>query len=190
MSRIVKESIDRFFDYDVHVETRTIVMSGSDGVDAAQADRMIKALSLLSITPDKPIKIIMNSPGGDWYHGMAIFDAIRACPCYVTVEVLGMSMSMGSIILQAADERVLHPNATVMIHDGVDSFEGLPKSFEAWAGQSKKLRKKMYEIYADRSHKPILYWERKCSSDYILDAHEAVSEGLADRVFDDTASLV
>jgi len=115
---------------------------------------------------------------------MAIYDAIKACPCHVTIEVMGQAMSMGSIILQAADERILHPNSCVMVHDGYDSMHSThPKIFEAWAKQSEKLRKKMYEIYAERSGKDSKYWEKKCAFDFILDAKQAVSEGLADSVF-------
>jgi ATP-dependent Clp protease, protease subunit len=189
LSRIVRESIDRFFDYDVHVETRTIYMGSivsnetyESGTDAILAERMIKALTLLGTTPDKPIRILMNNLGGYWFHGMAIYDAIKACPAHVTIEVFGQAMSMGSIILQAADDRILHPNAWVMVHDGTDGFAGTPKSFEAWAVHSKKIRKKMYEIYAERSGKPASYWEKKCANDYILSAVEAVEEGLADSV--------
>lgn len=138
MSKIVKESIDRFFDYGIHVETKTIYMGSEEyvddqesGTDHKMAENMIKALHVLNLTPDKPIKIIMNNLGGNWTDGMAIYDAIKASPCHVTIEVMGQAMSMGSIILQAADERIMHPNATMMIHDGQDGYVGHAKNFEA-----------------------------------------------------------
>lgn len=190
MSKIVRESIDRFFDYGIHVETRTVYMGSEDydmdgletGTDHRMAEKIIKAIHILGTTPDKPIKIIMNNLGGDWYHGMAIYDAIKACPCHVTIEVMGHAMSMGSIILQAADERIIHPNATIMVHDGSDSFSGDAKNFESWAKQSKKLRQKMYKIYAERTKKDKKYWEKKCAMDFIMDAEQAVSEGIADSI--------
>ena len=91
-------------------------------------------------------------------------------------------MSMGSIIMQAADERVLQRDAVVMIHDGYEGFFGIPKSFEAWGEFSKKTRKRMYEIYEKRSGKNKQFWEDKCSRDYILTARDAVAIGLADRI--------
>lgn len=190
--RIHKESIDRFFDYDFHMETRTIYL-GSDvddegndkGVTALTSERALKALHLLvAANAEAPIKIILNSVGGDWYHGMAIYDAIKACPCHVTIEVSGQAMSMGSIILQAADERLLHKNSTVMIHDGHESIQGTPKTAEAWAKQSKLTREVMYEIYAERSKKPEGFWEKKCGSDFVLTAEQAVEFGLADKIID------
>lgn len=191
MSKIVRESIDRFFDYGIHIETRTIYMGseeydmfdgGETGTDHKMAERIIKAIHILGATPDKPIKIIMNNLGGDWYHGMAIYDAIKACPCHVTIEVMGYAMSMGSIILQAADERTIHPNASIMVHDGYDGFSGHAKNFEVWAEQSKKLRQKMYKIYAEKTGKEKKYWEKKCTLDFIMDADEALAEGLVDNI--------
>lgn len=191
MSKIVRESIDRFFDYGLHVETRTIYMGSEDydlfeggetGTDHKMSERIVKAIHILGATPDKPIKIIMNNLGGDWYHGMAIYDAIKSCPCHVTIEVMGYAMSMGSIILQAADDRIMHPNATIMIHDGYDGFVGHSKNFEAWAEQSKKLRQKMYQIYSDKTGKEKKYWEKKCTIDFIMDADQALQEGLVDSI--------
>ena len=190
MSKVVRESIDRFFDYDIHPESRTIYAGcvysdseGSSGVETHMAERVIKALHTFSATPDKPVKIILNSPGGNFYDGMAIYDAIKACPCHVTIEVFGQAMSMGSIILQAADERVMHPNAVIMIHDGEDSYSGHQRNFEMWAKEGLRIRKLMYEIYAEASEKDAKYWEKKCAFDCILPADEAVKEGLADSIF-------
>jgi ATP-dependent Clp endopeptidase proteolytic subunit ClpP len=185
MPKFHKESIDRFFDYDIHPESRTIyigdVMDGEVG--PALAERVIKALHLLQVqSKESAIKVILNSKGGDWYDGIAIYDAIKACPCHVTIEVFGAAMSMGSIILQAADERIMHPNATLMIHDGSDYFEGHARNMEAWAKQSALLRKRMYEIYSEVSGKPASFWEKKCLVDYVLTATEAVEQGLADKV--------
>jgi ATP-dependent Clp endopeptidase proteolytic subunit ClpP len=185
--KIVKESIDRFFDYDFHVETRTIYIGdGEDNqIGPLMAGRVIKALVLCNMTPDKPVRIILNTSGGSVFDGYAIFDAISASPCHVTIEVMGSAMSMGSIILQAADERIIHPNVVFMIHDGHESHEGINvRDFERWAEYSKKIdRPRMYQILAEKSGKPAHYWEKKSVNDYILTAEQVVEEGLADRVY-------
>jgi ATP-dependent Clp protease protease subunit len=185
MARLPKDSIDRFFDYDLHTETRTIFVgdASEDGVDALMAERVIKALHLF-VTADagKEIRLILNSAGGYWTHGMAIYDAIKACPAHITIEVYGNCMSMATVILQAADERILHPGVTFMIHDGSDGYVGNTRDFEAWAKHSKIIRKRMYEIYAEKSGKPTSYWEKKCGTDFILEAKQAVALGLADKV--------
>jgi ATP-dependent Clp endopeptidase proteolytic subunit ClpP len=184
--RINKESIDRWFDYDLHIESRTIYIGdGEDGsgVGPKMAEKVIKAFTIFNTTPDKNVRVILNSKGGDWYDGMAIYDVIKSSPCEVTIEVVGAAMSMGSIILQAADVRVLHPNSTIMIHDGSDFFDGHARNMERWGDWSKVIRKQMYAIYAEKTGKDSKHWEKRCGHDYILTAEEAVEEGLADKIY-------
>jgi ATP-dependent Clp endopeptidase proteolytic subunit ClpP len=184
--KIVKESIDRFFDYDLHIETRTIYIGdGEDGsgVGPKMAEKVIKAFIIFNATPEKPVRIILNTKGGDIFDGYAVYDAIKASPCHVTIEVMGSAMSMGSIILQAADERLIHPHSTVMIHDGHDSMEMNIRDIEKWAEFYKKVdRPRMYALFAEKTGKPAHYWEKKAVNDYVMTAQQAVDEGLADRV--------
>ena len=120
--------LDKWFDLNVDTDTRTIYMGsagytydeGETGVDHFMAEYLIKGMHSLESKNKKPILIIMNNPGGDWYHGMAIYDAIKSSPCECTIKVYGHAMSMGSIILQAADNRIMMPNSRFMIHYGYD----------------------------------------------------------------------
>jgi len=192
MVRLAKESIDRFYDYDLHIETRTLFIGDSipenkesDGeIDADVSQRVIKGLHLLTAAAiDKPITIYINSFGGCFYNGMAIYDAIKACPSHITAYVYGSAMSMGSLILQAADNRLIYPNATMMLHDGYDTRVGdVPQTFFNWAEYSKKMRTVMYQIYADRSGQKPSFWRRKLSNDLILTAREAKGLGLVDGI--------
>jgi ATP-dependent Clp endopeptidase proteolytic subunit ClpP len=119
------------------------------GVDYLMAENIIKGLLFLESKNKKPITIIMNNPGGSWYHGMAIYDAILYSSCEVTIKVYGYAMSMGSIILQAAKTRILMPNSSFMIHYGTDGMSSHSKVFEKWGDESKKNNHKMEEIYLD-----------------------------------------
>ncbi len=94
-------------------------------------------------------------------------------------------MSMASVILQAADLRILYPRATLMIHDGYETQQqATPQTFRNWAEFSEKSRNLMYEIFAERSNKKsIAFWKRKCANDTILSAEEAVDLGLADGIY-------
>lgn len=193
------DSIQMFYEYDLHLESRTIYVGsvftqdedsgGESGVDSELAQRVIKALHILSQDNKTPIRLILNNPGGYIEQGMAIYDAIRACEATVTIEVFGQAMSMGSIILQAGNKRLLHPNAVVMVHDGTAGYSGIAKSFEAWAEYSKVSREQAYKIYAKRSRKPASYWRTKCASDFIMTAEQAVKEGLADGIIYTTKKL-
>jgi len=193
MSRkFTRDDIEKLQDYGIHVPTRTLYLgaegkSSNDeesGVDFLLAERVIKNIHILESVSKEPISVIMNNVGGDWYHGMAIHDAVKNSSCHITITVYGQAMSMATIILQAADERVMMPNSELMVHDGSEGYEGSPRSFEAWAKQSKKSRKKMYDIYAERSKMPSSFWEKKCGSDYFLSAEEAVKLGLADSILE------
>lgn len=156
------------------------------GVEFAMSGRMIKALHFMDVTLE-PITIIMNNPGGDYYHGMAIYDSIQACKSHVTIRATGYAMSMGSIILQAADERVLTPNARVMIHYGYCGFNDHAKTVKKWGEEYDKLNAWMEQLYLQKIKEkhPLFTLEKvkdMCNFDTIMNASEAVDLGLADRI--------
>lgn len=194
MARINRDDVDKLYDYDLYIPSRTVYMGsvessiteGESGVEAVMAERVVKALHLLD-QKDEPITIIMNNPGGDWYHGMAIFDAIKACQSHITIKVYGMAMSMGAVILQAADKRIMMPNARFMLHYGYMGFEGHSKTFDKWADENKFLNKNMENIFLEKIQelKPTFTLKQlqdMLDHDTILSADETVALGLADEV--------
>lgn len=157
--RISRDDIDKFFEFDIDLSTKTMYLGSimtdwegyESGVDHNMAERVIKSLHILDRTKkDQPIIIKANNPGGSWYHGMAIFDAIAACESPVHMEMFGYAMSMGSIIPQAADKRIIAPNARFMIHYGYDGGYGHSKNFEKWADEGKRVNLRMENIYLDK----------------------------------------
>lgn len=197
MSRINKESIDRFYDYDIHAETRTIYMGSTNvdledesGTDANMAERIIKGLHILDNSApagDKPISIIMNNLGGDWYHGMAIYDAIKACKNHITITVYGYAMSMGSVILQAADKRIMSPNSRIMIHYGTSGYAGHSKILASWAEETRKQDIEMEAIYMEKikqKHPSFRLSKLRdmCNFDTFLNSKEALDLGLIDEI--------
>ncbi len=194
-----KEDIDRWFEYSYLPSKRMIYLGshnpetesgeGESGTDCQMAEFFIKAITHIGHTSKKPIIIHMNNLGGSWDHGMAIYDAIRASSSHIYGICWGQAMSMGSIITQACDTRIVAPHCTFMIHDGFDTINGTCKSVEAWAKHSTKLRQRMYEIYLSRmksakSRINIKKIEELCSHDTIFTAEEAVEQGLADWVLE------
>lgn len=147
--------VENWFDLNIDEDTRTIYMGSisktadenESGVDNFMAEYFIKGMHILNTTSDEPITIVMNNPGGDWYHGMAIYDAISTSPSHCTIMVYGHAMSMGSVILQAADKRYMMPNSRFMIHYGSDGKIEHSKTFEKWADESKRLNWEMENIY-------------------------------------------
>jgi len=191
--KINRTELDRFHNYGVLVTPR-IVYFGSEididgdenGVDYASTKKLIKNLMFLDTISHKMISMLMNTPGGNWEDGMAIYDVIMRLKSHIKIVVVGKAYSMGSIILQAADKRVLYPNSAIMIHDGSDGYAGAPKDFEAWAENSKYTRKQMYKIYYERMNEKkrttLEKIEAMCDHDCIIRPIEAVKIGLADKV--------
>lgn len=131
----------------------------------------------------------MNNLGGSWDHGMCIYDAIKASTSHIYGICWSHAFSMGSIIIQACDSRIVAPHCTFMIHDGFETINGTCKTVEAWAKYTSKLRKRMYEIYlirmkTSKSRITMKKIEDLCSHDTIFNASEAVSQGLADWVLE------
>lgn len=202
MAKLVRDDVDKFFDYEIYIPTRTIYMGsvdndqelGESGTDGAMAERVIKALHILdSSAPggDKPITIIMNNPGGDEYHGLAIYDAIKACKNHVTIVVYGHAMSMGSIILQAADKRIMAPNARIMIHYGTWGTHDHPKIVYSWAEEGKKFDAWMELLYLGKIREKhpnftLKKVQEMCNFDTFINPEEAVALGLADEILGDT----
>lgn len=125
----VIDSARLLFDCGVHLESRTVFIgkiNDDDDKDCAtttyMAEKAIKGLLLLDRQSTKPINVIMYNEGGHVTAGQAIYDAIRQCQNTVKMTIYGEASSMGALILQAADKRVIAPNAKIMIHRGTIGF--------------------------------------------------------------------
>lgn len=197
MGRYTKDDLDRYFDYNVFPSKRLLYLGsrsddteGADtgaGVNYEMFECFLKGITYLDSIANAPITVHMNTDGGDWYHGMAMFRAVRACRSHVTIVAWGYACSMGSVILQAADTRIVAQNCVVMIHDGSENAAGGAKTVEAWAEQSKRTRREMYQIYLERMKVAdpkitLRLVEEMCSHDRIFSPEEAVEAGLADWV--------
>lgn len=154
------DEIEQFMDNELYRPTRTIYMGSQTyvegeetGVDHLMAERMIKTLFILDHedpTGESPITIIMNNVGGDWYHGMAIYDAIKGCVNNVTIKVYGHAMSMGSIILQAADHRMMAANSRIMLHYGYSGGNMHTKNTRKWSNEDVKLETFMEDTFLEK----------------------------------------
>jgi ATP-dependent protease ClpP protease subunit len=157
MAKLVKELADKWLHNNVDTINRTIYMGSikddigdEAGVDAFMAESIIKSMYLLETLNDDPITILMNNPGGDFFHGLAIYDAINTAKSLCTIKVFGHAMSMGSIILQAADYRIMMPNSRFMIHYGYDTQDNNTRTVFKWVDESKRLGYFMENIYLDK----------------------------------------
>lgn len=180
-----RDELELFHLYDIHVPTRHIYMGPETNED--MIERLTKNIHLLeSISPD-PIVIKMNNIGGDVENGMAAYDIIRNSTCYITIVVVGNAMSMGSIILQAADKRLMYENAKIMIHYGTLALSDHSKNVEKWVESSKKDDLRVEELFyskisvknEDITMKKV---KKMLEFDTILSAKEALELNLVDEI--------
>lgn len=180
--RINRDDCDKLFDYGFYIPTRTIYIGSATGIDAAAAELAIKGLHILDATSAAPLTVILNTEGGDWTHGLAIYDAIKACRSPVTVRGTGAVMSAGSVIMQAGDHRVLTPSATVMIHYGTDEVSGHGKDVQRWTDKTARDNRFMEDIFLQKMPITRKKLQKLLDFDTIYTAQEAVVAGLADSV--------
>ncbi len=190
MAKLSRDDVDKFHDYSLYVPQRTIYMGseevsldGESGTDGAMAARLIKNITILESLNDSPITVIMNNVGGDEYHGFAIYDAIKSCKSQVTIKVFGM----GSIILQAADVRIMAPTSRQMIHYGTWGINDHAKIAQKWAIEGQKIDEWMEQMYLNRIHEKnpmykLKVLRRQLDYDTFLTAQESVELGLADKI--------
>lgn len=190
----MKIELDELFAYGVDIKNRRIYFgSPLDGMDnestgdftQASIELAVRALhKLASDAPGKPIEIHINSYGGSPYDMLRLYDEILASPCQIKFIGSGVVMSAATWIMAACDERYLHPNTTVMVHDGTDGFEGKHTDAQIQAAEMKRIQGVLYEIYAANSRMPKEFWEDVCQRDLYLSAEEAIMLGLADKIIE------
>lgn len=152
--------------------------------ESTSAAQFIKTVGAIT-TPN--IELHLNSPGGDIFDGVAIYNALKAHPARVTVIVDALAASAASFIAQAGDEVVMTKAATMMIHDGSGLVWGNAADMRATADLLDKLSNTVAEIYSDRAGQNIEFWRNLMIEETWYNSHEAVAAGLADKIGEDTA---
>lgn len=179
---------ERLIDYHVDEQTRIMYLGapggGSCEISPESCAKFIKAFICLEHISKQPITIFLNTEGGCSYSAFAIYDIIAASQCHVIIKGIGRVWSSGSLIMQAADERILYPHTTMMIHGGEFTSTGHPKNVRAWTDADAKMGTQMAEAYAKKSKENKKYWARKLSDakDIILFPEEALNLGLIDKI--------
>lgn len=193
MTRYTRDDIDKFHDYDIHIPTRTIYMGPTDNngiTDVIMAERILKNLHILDSMNNNPIRIIMNNPGGYVSQGFAIYDAIKACKSHVSIVCHGECESMATVILQAADERILAANVTFMVHIGTTEYQqDHVKNIKNKIKHDDVLEEKCNAIYLEKIREKHPEYtkkqlEAKINFDWIPSPEEAIEFGLADKLLE------
>jgi ATP-dependent Clp protease, protease subunit len=161
-----------------------IVFLGT-AIDDELANVVIAQLLFLeSEDPDKDVMMYINSPGGDVFAGLAIYDTMVALRAPVATFCVGQAASMASLLLAsgAKGKRNALPNARVMIHQPLAGVRGQVSDIEIHARMILKARDTLNAIYARHTGQSVDRIKRDTERDNFMSATEAKDYGLIDEV--------
>lgn len=171
------------------LKTRSILLSGEINKDSA--DKFIKDLLVLEAESNDPVKVFINSPGGDVDAGFAIYDMVRFVTCPVIMIGMGLIASAASLVLLAvpAERRVALPNSSYLIHQPLSEMKGNATDIEIHAMQLEKIKAKLNRIIAEATGTDLDTVASDTDRDHWLDAEEALRYGLVSRIVPTRDSL-
>lgn len=146
------------------------------GVSAAD---FVRDLSAIDATR---IDLLLSSPGGDLYDGIAIHNALRSHRARVTVHVQALAASIASVIAMAGDRIVMAPYSQLMIHDAMTVAVGNAAELREVADFVDRQSDNLAGIYAERAGGTAKQWRKAMLAETWYSAKEAVAAGLADEV--------
>jgi ATP-dependent Clp protease protease subunit len=175
---------ERAFDIYSRLLSERIIFLGTPVDDQIANLVVAQLLHLESDDPDKDISLYVNSPGGNVYAGLAIYDTMQFIKPDVQTICVGIAMSMGALLLSggAKGKRMALPNAKILIHQVSSGFQGQATDIEIHAREVIDLRRKLDEIIAHHSGQSIDKVKQDTERDYFMSSEEAKEYGIIDRV--------
>lgn len=168
--------------YDRFLKTRSLLLTGE--INKEMADKLIKDLLVLEDESREPVRLYINSPGGDVDSGFAIYDMIRFVSCPVTIIGMGLVASAAALVLLAVpmERRIGLPNSSYLIHQPLSEMKGNATDIEIHAMQLEKIKAKLNRIISEATGKPLEKVAHDTDRDHWLDADDAVQYGLISRI--------
>lgn len=186
MSNTLKDLISQFHNEGVFLDTKTIVAVGD--IDQSMFEYLTKNLvSLDSKTGE--ITILIMSDGGSVSVARGIYDIIKSCKNLVKIICYGEVSSAATVILQAADKRIMSPSSKLMIHVGSESIpQDNPRNVDRLREEHRKDERWIEDVYLSKikEKKPRFSRNRlktMLEYDTYLNPKEALELGLIDEVY-------
>lgn len=177
---------ERAFDIYSRLLKDRIIFLGEEVTDISANLVVAQLLFLESEDANKDIHLYINSPGGSVVAGMAIYDTMQYIKCDVSTICLGMAASMGAFLLAGGKKgkRYALPNSEIMIHQPSGGARGQATEIQIAAEQILKSKKKLNEMLAANTGKPLEVIERDTERDFYMSAKEALEYGIIDNVIE------
>jgi ATP-dependent Clp protease protease subunit len=172
------------------LKTRQILLSGE--INKPLAEKIIRQLLILEADSNDPIKIYIDSPGGDADAGYAIFDMIRFINAPVFTIGMGLVASAGSIILLASpkERRFALPNSHYLIHQPLSGIKGVATEIEIHAAELEKMRVRINKLISDETGLPMDKVSKDTDRDFWMNAAEAKDYNLVSRVISTRSEII
>ena len=183
---VIEKTIQGERAYDIYsrlLKDRIIFVGGP--IDDNMANTVIAQLLYLeSEDPKKEIQMYINSPGGEVYSGMAIYDTIRYIKPKVSTICVGLAASMASFLLAGGEQgkRFALPNSRILVHQPMGGVKGQASDIKIQAEEILKIRKEMNEILSKNTGKSLSIIEKDTDRDFYMRAKEAKEYGIIDKV--------
>jgi ATP-dependent Clp protease protease subunit len=163
-----------------------IIFLGEEVNETTASLTVAQLLFLESEDPSKDIHLYINSPGGMVTAGFAIYDTMRYIKCDVSTICVGLAASMGAFLLAGGTKgkRLALPNSEIMIHQPSGGAKGQATEIEIAAENILKTKKRLNEILAENTGKPVEQVALDTDRDHYMTAQEALDYGLIDRIIE------
>jgi ATP-dependent Clp protease protease subunit len=166
-----------------------IIMLGTPINDQIANLIVAQLLYLAREDPTKPIRLYINSPGGQVYSGMAIYDTMQQIECPVSTVAVGFTASFGTVLLTAGTKgmRYALPNATIHMHQPLGGAQGQASDIAIQAEEILRLRRSLNQILSHHTGQPVEQIVQDTDRDRFMSAAEAAKYGLVDEVLGSSA---
>lgn len=130
-----------------------------------------------------PIEVHINSPGGEVFDGITIYNALHARKD-VTIMIDGLAASIASVVAMAGNPVLIARQATLMVHQPFSMAIGNSTDFREHADNLDRQQNNLAAIYSEHTGKPAEYWHQIMKAETWYSAQEAIDNGLCDRFID------
>ena len=167
---------------DKFLKTRQILLSGE--INKTLADKIVQQLFVMESESAEPVRLYINSPGGDVDAGYAIFDVIRFINVPVATIGMGLVASAAALVLLATpkERRFGLPNSRYLIHQPLSGIKGVATEIEIHAREIEKIRSGINALIAEETGRPAEKVAEDTDRDYWMTAGEALDYGLISKV--------
>ena len=175
---------ERSFDIYSRLLNERVVFLGSPIDDEVANLVVAQLLHLEAEDPEKDVCLYINSPGGQVYAGLAIYDTMQHIRPDVQTVCCGIAMSMGALILTGGTpgKRMSLPNGRILIHQPTGGFQGQATDVDIHARETIALRARLDEMYAQHTGQTVEHVHDDMERDRYITADQARDYGLIDRL--------